>query len=58
LEPSVLAADKPAEEYRRHLDASDVLGPGPSVHFRCWRTLADAAKGWEFNQAFYVRLDD
>lgn len=45
-----------AEEYRRDVDARAVLGDGPSVYFRSWRTRADAEAGWEFNQAFYVRL--
>jgi len=58
LEPQVLAAHEPAEEYRCHVDASAVLGGGPSVYFRSWRTLSDAGNGWEFSQAFYVRLDD
>lgn len=58
LEPRVLAAHEPTEEYRCHVDASDVLGRVPSVYFRSWRTLSDAANGWEFSQAFYVRLDD
>tara|TARA_B100000378_G_C17863002_1_gene349303 strand:- start:301 stop:591 length:291 start_codon:yes stop_codon:yes gene_type:complete len=55
LEPRVLAADEPAEEYRCHVDAQAVLGAGPSVYFRSWRPLVEAANGWEFNQAFYIR---
>lgn len=55
LQPWVLATDEPGEEYRCHVDAGDVLGGGWSARFRSWRSRADAAKGWEFNQAFYIR---
>ena len=56
LEPRVLTVHEPAEEYRCDVDASDVVGRGPSVYFRSWRTPSDAANGWGFSQAFYVRL--
>lgn len=39
------------------IDASAVLGAGPIVSFRSWRTHEGAAKGWEFDQAFYVRVE-
>ena len=58
LEPRALVAYEPTEEYRCHVDASDVLGRGSSVYSRSWRTFRDAVDDWEFSQAFYVRLDD
>jgi len=54
LEPRVLAVHEPTEEYRCDLDAHDALGEGPSVYFRSWRTRAEAERGWEFQNAFYV----
>ncbi|MFZ2510756.1 MAG: hypothetical protein WAW85_06670 [Gordonia sp. (in: high G+C Gram-positive bacteria)] len=38
LEQRMLAAHEPIEEHRCHVDASDVLGSGPSVYFGSWRT--------------------
>lgn len=56
LEPRVLAAHEPTEEYRCYVNARSFLGDGPSVYFRSWRSQPEAEAGWEFNQAFYVRL--
>lgn len=55
MQPWAQAVDEPGEEYRCYVDAGEVMGDGLSVYFRSWRSQADAARGWEFNQAFYIR---
>lgn len=43
------------EEYRRHLPAEANLGSDYAVYYRCWRSVKEAAAGWEYNRAVYVR---
>jgi hypothetical protein len=54
LRPWLMAVDEPGEEYRCHVDAGEALRSESAVYFRSWRSHADAARGWEFNQAFYI----
>ena len=53
--PDLAEVASAAWEYRCDVDAREALGKGPSVYFRSWRTWAEAERGWEFQNAFYVR---
>lgn len=52
--PRILATFEVAEDYRIAL-GDDGFPTGFVAYYRCWRSHADAARGWEFNRAVYLR---
>lgn len=55
LQPSIWREYEECEDYRRSLLAGDALKPGYAAYYRCWRSSADAKKGWEFERTVYIR---